>query len=227
MLYPGTSSSPECRAGRAHKSYDRLTYQILANKPPPGASGYSSDFDAIAEILEYQIEPGTASPRLLRKPQLRALETYWYLRLVAGTPHILDLYRRLYPKPSELLAALGLDAAEITKFAFDNGLDALWARIRDDDAFVHDFKLESVRETLTLDYPSYILALAMGAGKTMLIGAIIATEFAMGLEYPDGLFVQNALVFAPGKTIECCANCWKCHTTRSCRRACTSRLQPP
>lgn len=41
----------------------------------------------------------------------------------------------------------------------------------------------------------------MGAGKTILIGAIIATEFAMALEHPDGSFVQNALVFAPGKTI--------------------------
>jgi len=53
----------------------------------------------------------------------------------------------------------------------------------------------------SLTYPSYILALAMGAGKTILIGAIFATEFAMALEYPDGPFVQNALVFAPGKTI--------------------------
>ena len=41
----------------------------------------------------------------------------------------------------------------------------------------------------------------MGAGKTILIGAIIATEFAMAQEYPDADFVQNALVFAPGKTI--------------------------
>ncbi len=41
----------------------------------------------------------------------------------------------------------------------------------------------------------------MGAGKTALIGAIIATEFAMALEYPEGPFVQNALVFAPGTTI--------------------------
>ncbi len=41
----------------------------------------------------------------------------------------------------------------------------------------------------------------MGAGKTVLIGAIFATEFAMAMEYPDGPFVHNALVFAPGKTI--------------------------
>ena len=85
--------------------------------------------------------------------------------------------------------------------ALDHGIDALLDRVRQDDDFAHAHHLEALRETLTLDYPSYILALAMGAGKTILIGAIIATEFAMALEYPDGPFVQNALVFAPGKTI--------------------------
>lgn len=33
------------------------------------------------------------------------------------------------------------------------------------------------------------------------MGAIVATEFAVALEYPDGPFIQNALVFAPGLTI--------------------------
>jgi len=37
--------------------------------------------------------------------------------------------------------------------------------------------LEALRETLNLSFPSYILALAMGAGKTILMGAIAATEF--------------------------------------------------
>jgi type III restriction enzyme len=78
-------------------------------------------------------------------------------------------------------------------------LDRLWNRIKEDDTFVLDFRLESLRETLTLNYPSYIFALAMSAGKTILIGAIIASEFAMALEYPEGPFVQNALVFAPGE----------------------------
>lgn len=32
----------------------------------------------------------------------------------------------------------------------------------------------------------------MGAGKTILMGSIVATEFAMAMEYPDGPFVQNA-----------------------------------
>lgn len=159
------------------------------------------EFPAIAEVLEWAKETETGDLRFLRRPQLRALETYWYLRLIKNTPHIFDLYRKLYSKQSELLTALGLDQGDIKAYVLDEGIDALWERIKTDDAFVKNFKLESLRETLTLDYPSYILALAMGAGKTILIGAIIATEFAMALEYPHGPFVQNALVFAPGKTI--------------------------
>lgn len=81
------------------------------------------------------------------------------------------------------------------------GVEGFFKRVATDDTLVKDLKLESLRETLTLEYPSYIFALAMGAGKTILIGTIIATEFAMALEYPDGPFVENALVFAPGKTI--------------------------
>ena len=46
----------------------------------------------------------------------------------------------------------------------------------------------------------------MGSGKTVLIGAIVATEFAMAIEYPgaadeDQPVIENALVFAPGTTI--------------------------
>ncbi len=159
-----------------------LHQRLSALVPTWRESGYPYEqYPAVAEILEYQLEPGTGVPRLLRRPQLRALETYWYLRLVENTPHIFDLYRRLYLKQSELLTALGLTDSAIKEFVLDEGPDALWSRIRTDDIFVHDFKLESLRETLTLDYPSYILALAMGAGKTMLIGAIIATEFALAL----------------------------------------------
>jgi type III restriction enzyme len=164
--------------------------------------GYpTEDYPAIAEILDYAMLPESNGLRFLRSAQLRALETYWYLRLVEGPPHIFDLYRRYYPRPLDLLAALGLDRDDIKDFVLNEGLDALWPRIREDESFVKAHKLESVHETLVLDYPSYILALAMGAGKTMLIGAIVASEFAMALEYPKGPFIQNALVFAPGLTI--------------------------
>ncbi|MBI3747811.1 MAG: DEAD/DEAH box helicase family protein [Chloroflexi bacterium] len=145
-------------------------------------AGYPSDVPALGEILEHATEGGNDGPshlRYLRAAQLRALETYWYLRVVERTPPIPELYRRLFPSTS--------------------------TRIRTDDAFVKANKLGVLRETLTLDYPSYILALAMGAGKTVLIGAIVATEFALALDTPeppaDLQFIENALVFAPGTTI--------------------------
>lgn len=178
-------------------------HQILAERVLTWReSGYPcEDFPVIAEILEHQMVQETSELRFLRKPQFRALETYWYLRLQEKTPHIFNLYKRFFSKSSDLRKVLGLTAEEIRDHVEDEGIDALWDRIKINDAFVRDFKLESLRETLTLEYPSYIFALAMGAGKTILMAAIIATEFGMALEYPTGPFVQNALVFAPGKTI--------------------------
>lgn len=161
----------------------------------------SEEHPVIGEILDWQTDLETGALRYLRTPQLRALEVYWYLRAVKGTPHVFDLYRELYPKPAELLEVLGLDRDEIRDYVLNEGLDGLWRRLQSDDDFVRDFRLEALRESLNLGYSSYIFALAMGAGKTVLIGAIIATEFAMALEYPEADFAHNALVFAPGKTI--------------------------
>jgi len=160
----------------------------------------SEKYPAISEILEWASNPDVSSFRL-RMPQLRALETYWYLRLVEGTPHIFDLYKRCFASVHERMAAMSMDIPAIKDLVIDIGFDGLIQHIREDDDFVKRFDLEALRETLILEYPSYILALAMGAGKTVLIGAIYATEFAMAQEYPDARFVENALVFAPGKTI--------------------------
>jgi len=161
--------------------------------------GYPSSYSTIATILKYN------QNCFLRKAQLEALETYWYLRLVKNTPNIFDLYQQ-YFESEELLEALGIRLSEEDwkRIALaKGGLDSVIEKVRNDDAFVKKYKLEALRETLSLDYPSYILALAMGAGKTILIATIIATEFTMALEYQEenGIFIKNALVFAPGKTI--------------------------
>jgi len=177
-------------------------HQILAERVNLWREqGYPCDqYPAIAEILGFAYEDGEGRQfRYLRHAQIVALETYWYLRVVLGTPTVPRLYESLFPKLSERRAAMGVsrEAFEAAEYDFD----ALIERVRTDNRFVRENRLESLRETLTLDYPSYILALAMGAGKTILMGAIVATEFAMADEYPDGPFVQNALIFAPGKTI--------------------------
>ena len=159
---------------------------------------YPCDYPAISTILKHNQDS------FLRKAQLEALETYWYLRLVKNTPNILNLYRDYFPGKS-LFEVFGLThlvenlPEDLITPEFTQGI---LKKIETDDVFVKQNKLEALRETLTLSYPSYILALAMGAGKTILIASIIATEFAMALEYnEESGFVKNALVFAPGKTI--------------------------
>lgn len=158
------------------------------------------DYPVIGEVLEWARDPDGSGFKL-RVPQIRALETYWYLRLVEETPHIFDLYKKLFPSddPDPILSAMGISPDAFKKSKYK--LKSLWKNIEENEDFAREFQLAALRETLTLDYPSYIFALAMGAGKTALIGAIFATEFGMALEYPKGSFVQNALVFAPGKTI--------------------------
>src|SRR4051794_1828860 len=82
------------------------------------AGGYrDDDHPAISEILPYAIEgevegapfPESGGLRYLRAAQLRALETYWYLRIVERTPHVTELYKRLFEQTAGRLAALGLD----------------------------------------------------------------------------------------------------------------------
>ncbi|MDX9710506.1 MAG: hypothetical protein RBT64_13220 [Trichloromonas sp.] len=50
-------------------------------------AGYPCEkFPAIGEILRYQTADDSGGTlRFLRPPQFRALEVYWYLRLVANT----------------------------------------------------------------------------------------------------------------------------------------------
>lgn len=168
-------------------------------------SGYGeTDFPLIGDILCWQFEgsPGEAGDsvvlKYLREPQFQALEVYWFVRLRMGTSHFLDLYKHYYGGDKEsFFDALGVrhDALEFME------LDRVVELAKTDPEFVKKTNIQALHEALDLDYPSYILALAMGAGKTILIGAIVATEFAMSLRYPDGGFMKNALVFAPGTTI--------------------------
>lgn len=150
----------------------------------------------IRDILEY-----AKKQNFLRQPQFEALETYFYIRIQLSSPSLLDLYKQLFEKPKDLREALNLkiDPLLLLELA-ENGQD-LFEKIQTDTEFIKKHKLDGLHESINLDYPSYILALTMGAGKTILIASIVICEFALSLEYPNGDFMKNALVFAPGKTI--------------------------
>ncbi len=56
-----------------------------------------ADFPTIGEVLDFALEdPSTDQLRYLRRAQFRALETYWYLRLVLNTPKVPELYATLF-----------------------------------------------------------------------------------------------------------------------------------
>lgn len=157
---------------------------------------YKCEYLAVREIFEY-----LKTTNYLRAAQFRALEVYLFLRCVENTPHIKELYKQLF-SAKELREALGIPTSEeISDLMAEGGIHGVLDTIASDESFAKRHHLDALHETLTLDYPSYILALAMGAGKTMLIGTIIAVEFALAMEYPEATFIANALVFAPGKTI--------------------------
>ena len=162
------------------------------------------DYPLIGEILHYQFEgepPEQISLKYLREPQFQSLELYWFLRLVLKTPHIVDLYKHYYSDDKrDFFEAFGIPM-DPTELQWIPDVDAVIERVRNDGEFVRQKRINPVHEAVTLPYPSYIFALAMGTGKTVLIGTIIATEFAMALRYPEADFMKNALVFAPGTTI--------------------------
>ena len=130
-------------------------------------SGYKCDYPVIREIFEYNfLDSESQNLRYLRKAQFEALETYWYLRIVENTSHIFDLYKK-YFQGKDLRDALNikLTPEDLEKIAYSNGggIDTVFKKIKKDNDFVKKYHFEGLRESLFLDYPSYILALAMGA----------------------------------------------------------------
>lgn len=153
-------------------------------------------YPLIRDILDH-----IKKQEFLRQPQFEAIETYFYLRIELGSPTLLDLYKQLFETPKELREAFNLYIDPLLLLELNENGEDLFEKIKNDTEFVKKHKLDGLYESINLDYPSYILALTMGVGKTLLIASIIVCEFALSLEYPEGGFMKNALVFAPGKTI--------------------------
>lgn len=167
-----------------------LSHQVSCWQETGGENGQGTEKREILEL------------KYLREPQFLALEVYWYVRLILKTPRIVDLYKHFYGDDKEqFFEAIGLSMSQdALSYAT---IEQIMEQAKSDENFVRDKKIDALHESVRLDYPSYILALAMGAGKTVLIGTIVATEFAMSLRYPKSelKFMKNALVFAPGTTI--------------------------
>ena len=137
--------------------------------------------------------------RFLRTPQLRALETYWYLRVVSGTPHVASLYTALFPKKSELLEALGLTHPDVKDIVIElGGVDDLLAKVKTDDELVKRYKLEALRRRSRCRMPATSWPWPWARARPCSSAPSSPPSSPWPLEYPEGPFIQNALVFAPG-----------------------------
>ena len=81
--------------------------------------------------------------------------------------------------------AMGLTHPDIVSFIADEGLESCLERVKSDNAFVRQYALESLHESLTLDYASYILALAMGALFFITVGINGIIENKQDVLEPD------------------------------------------
>lgn len=86
-----------------------------------------NEYPAISEIIQWAANPDVSSFQL-RQPQLWALETYWYLRLVENTPHIFDLYTQCFARTTERLNALGMTHPNMMGLAADYGF-MVWCNV--------------------------------------------------------------------------------------------------
>lgn len=133
----------------------------------------------------------------LRRPQFEALEMYVFLKEFCNNKYLFEIFEDWFKKQNQFEGRLtaGIDAK-------GQGIlfDPLESDKKEDiELFNEIFKqIKSFQQI----YPNYIFALTMGLGKTVLMATSIFYEFLLANKYPkDDRYCQNALVFAPDKTV--------------------------
>ena len=113
------------------------------------------------------------------------METYIYKEIL-GNKSSLEIFKSSFNDDKELL--LGLSISK------DEAFDLIGNKEKIDVLLKEKFG--------SLDYANQVYALAMGAGKTILMAVMMVYDFTLSFYHPDDKrFAKNALVFAPDKTI--------------------------
>jgi len=141
--------------------------------------------------------PANNSLTYLRKPQFDALEMYVFLKEFCNNKFLYIIFQDWFNKQEEFEGRLssGIDT---------KGQSNLFGPLESnnvEDILVFNEVFEQIKSFKQI-YPNYIFALTMGLGKTVLMATSIFYEFLLSNKYPkDSRFCQNALVFAPDKTV--------------------------
>lgn len=141
------------------------------------------------KYLDYN-HPDNANP-FLRQPQYEALEMYIFLKEFLKNKaihHIFDDWSNKKGQFENRRTARNESSQQLQLFEYvsQEEYQAVFRRMR----------------KFARQYPSYIFALTMGTGKTILMATCIFYEFLLANKFPkDPLYCHNALVFAPDKTV--------------------------
>ncbi|WLA75042.1 DEAD/DEAH box helicase family protein [Bradyrhizobium diazoefficiens] len=129
----------------------------------------------------------------LRKPQFEALEIYVFLKEFLGNTKVEEIFQDWFEKKGRFA-----DRAEGGVVTGKAGQTGLFDMVTQDQ---YKAVFAAMRKN-SRAYPSYIFALTMGTGKTILMATCIFYEFLLGNKFEkDARYCHNALVFAPDKTV--------------------------
>ncbi|MBR6412682.1 MAG: DEAD/DEAH box helicase family protein [Alphaproteobacteria bacterium] len=144
-------------------------------------------------ILDYNDpEKGDA---FLRKPQFEALEMYIFLKEFANNKKVHEIFRDWHEGKN------GFEKEKLVITEDESGQQSFMKTLvfsnEDEYKRAFDYLAKSSRQ-----YANYIFALTMGTGKTILMATCIFYEFILANKFRnDARYCQNALVFAPDKTV--------------------------
>lgn len=132
----------------------------------------------------------------LRTPQFEALEIYIFLKEFLDNKPVYQLFEDWYTNQGKFEGRVtGIEAVE---GQIVQG-DMFWDMSQQDYKDIFDNMKASNAGRL---YPNYIFALTMGTGKTILMATCVFYDFLAGNKKGnDERFIQNALIFAPDKTV--------------------------
>ena len=133
----------------------------------------------------------------LRTPQFEALEIYVFLKEFLDNKPVYQLFEDWYGNKGRFEERV-------------SGISAIDGQLMQGDMFwemsAKDYK--GIFKKMKASnggrlYPNYIFALTMGTGKTILMATCIFYDFLAGNKKSkdDNRFIQNALIFAPDKTV--------------------------
>lgn len=132
----------------------------------------------------------------LRTPQFEALEIYVFLKEFLDNKPVYQLFEDWFKgngKFEERVSGISAVEGQIIQG------DMFWEMSEKDYKGI--FKKMKASNGGRL-YPNYIFALTMGTGKTILMATCIFYDFLAGNKKgKDERFIQNALIFAPDKTV--------------------------